>query len=200
MPALKTDRTRRALLAAVAAAPLFLCGRALSAVWGIDALMAELARTPASEVSFRETKYLAALKTPLELQGTLKFQRPDHLERHVSAPFEESFVVDGDRMRLERKATGERHQLSLQSQPVLWAFIESIRATLRGDLATLRKFYRVELAGTQAQWTMTLLPNDVEMGQLVRVIRIGGRQGHVQSIEVQETSGDRSITRIEEKR
>ena len=200
MRALKIDRTRRTLLAAVAIAPFFMHGGAVAAAWDINTLMTELARTPASEVSFRETKYLAALKKPLELKGTLNFQRPDRLERHVSAPFDESFVVDGDWMTLERKATGERHQLSLQSQPVLWAFIESIRATLRGDLATLQKFYRVELAGTRAQWTMTLLPSDVEMGQLVRVIRIGGVQGRVQSIEVQETSGDRSITRIEEKR
>lgn len=199
MRALKTSRTRRSLVVAGAIAPLLMCGGVFAAVWDVDALMAELARTPASEVSFRETKYLAALKKPLELQGTLRFQRPDHLERHVSTPFEESFIVDGDRMTLERKATGERHQFSLQSQPVLWAFIESIRATLRGDLATLREFYRVELAGTRAQWTITLLPSDVEMGQLVRVIRIGGMQGRVQSIEVQETSGDRSITRIEEK-
>ena len=200
MRTMKIDRTRRTLLAAVAIAPFFMCRSAVADAWGIDALMAELARTPASEVTFHETKYLAALKTPLELQGRLIFKRPDHLERHVAAPFEESFIVDGDRMTLERKTTGERHQFSLQSQPVLWAFIESIRATLRGDLATLRKFYRVELSGTRAQWTMILLPNDVDMGQLVRVIRIGGTQGRVQSIEVRETSGDRSITRIEEKR
>ena len=200
MRTLKIDRTRRTLLAAIAIAPLFMYRSAVADAWSIDALMAELARTPASEVAFHETKYLAALKTPLELRGRLVFRRPDHLERHVAAPFEESFIVDGDRMTLERKTTGERHLFSLQSQPVLWAFIESIRATLRGDLATLRKFYRVELSGTRTQWAMTLLPNDVDMGQLVRVIRIGGTQGRVQSIEVQETSGDRSITRIEEKR
>lgn len=171
-----------------------------SAAWNIESLMAALGRTTQSEARFTETKYLAALTIPLELRGTLRFQKPDHLERHVEAPFEERFIVDGDRVTFERKATGERHQLSLQSQPVLWAFIESIRATLRGDLATLQKFYRVELVGEQHSWTMSLLPRDVEMGQFVSVIRISGSDGHLRTIDVREANGNRSITRIEASR
>jgi len=169
---------------------------ASAAEWNIEALMQELARTPKPEVSFVETKHLAALKAPLEVRGTLLFRRPDHLERHVTAPVEESFIVDGDQVTLVRKNSDERYTLSLQSQPVLWAFIESIRATLRGDVEALRKFYRVELSGAQQQWVLTLLPSDLDMAQLVRVIRIGGTGGEVRTIEVQETSGDRSVTRI----
>lgn len=188
---------RRALLRCAAALSLFvLAPAAQGAAWTLDELMTELARTQATEVRFTETKQLAALRVPLELHGTLLYRRPDHLERHVQAPFEEHFVADGDRVTLERPLTGERHQLSLQSQPVLWAFIESIRATLRGDAAALQRFYRLLLHGERAQWTLTLLPSDPDMAKLVRVIRIGGREGQVRSIEVQETSGDRTVTRI----
>ncbi|HLU76295.1 MAG TPA: LolA-related protein [Burkholderiales bacterium] len=171
-----------------------------SGAWNVESLMDALGRTTQSEARFTETKHLAALTIPLELRGTLRFQAPDHLERLVEAPFEERFIVDGDRVTFERKVTGERHQLSLQSQPVLWAFIESIRATLRGDLATLQKFYRVELDGAQHSWTMSLLPREVEMGQFVSVIRISGSDGNLHTIDVQEANGNRSITRIEASR
>ncbi len=184
--------SRAAMLAA-----LLLWGGVAHAAWDLQTLMTELARTTTSEVRFQETKHLAALKAPLELRGILRYRRPDHLERHVQAPFEESFLVDGDAVTLTRKGGAERHRIALQSQPVLWAFIESIRATLRGDLAALQQFYRVELHGTREQWELTLLPRDLDMAQLVRVIRIGGRGGTVRTIEVEETGGDRSITRID---
>lgn len=167
------------------------------AAWDVQTLMGELARTATSEVRFQETKHLAALKAPLELHGILRYRRPDYLEREVQAPFEERFVVEGDTVTLTRKGGAEQHRIALQSQPVLWAFIESIRATLRGDLAALQQFYRVDLHGQREQWQLTLLPRDLDMAQLVRVIRIGGRGGTVRTIEVEETGGDRSITRID---
>lgn len=168
-----------------------------AADWNLQSLMSQLAVTESSSVRFTETKHLAVLKAPLELRGTLRFRRPDYLERRVEAPFEERFVVEGDRVTLERKVTGERHQLSLRSQPALWAFIESIRATLRGDLATLERFYRVDLHGEPNSWTINLLPRDVEMGKLVSVIRMSGTGGELRTIEVLEASGDRSVTHIE---
>lgn len=189
--------SHRLAVLVVAALALFLWSGFARAAWDVQTLMAELARTTTSEVRFQETKHLAALRTPLELRGVLRYRRPDYLERRVQAPFEESFVVEGDTVTLTRKGGAEQHRIALQSQPVLWAFIESIRATLRGDLAALQQFYRVELHGRREQWELTLLPSDLDMAQLVRVIRIGGRGGMVRSIEVEETGGDRSITRID---
>jgi hypothetical protein len=88
--------------------------------------------------------------------------------------------------------------VSIASQPALGAFLESIRATLRGDLAALRRHYRVELEGAPAGWTLVLLPSDPGMAELVTVIRIGGVGGQLTGMEVLETGGDRVVTRFGE--
>ena len=102
--------------------------------WGLDSLMRELASVQHSKARFVERKYLKMLDRPLELSGTLEYRAPDHLERRTLTPKPESFVVDGDRLRLEN-ARGRKRTFALQDNPVLWAFVESIRASLKGDLA-----------------------------------------------------------------
>jgi len=154
--------------------------------------MAELGRNAAGEVEFRETKTLAALRAPLVQTGTLSFRAPAFLEKHVKTPVDERYTVDGDRLTVVRRS-GRPITLSLASQPVLWAFIESIRGTLRGDAAALRRFYRLELEGDASRWSLTLLPSQVEMVEHVRFIRINGSHGKPSTIEVQEPNGDRSL-------
>lgn len=163
----------------------------------VDELMRSLAASGESTATFTETRYSSALKTPLVTTGELRFTRPARLERRVRTPVDERYVVDGDSVTIERKG-GVPRTVSLAAQPALGAFLESIRATLRGDLATLRRFYRVELEGEPAAWTLTLLPSDPGMAELVSVIRIAGARGRMTGMEVVETGGDRVVTRFGE--
>jgi hypothetical protein len=163
----------------------------------VDELMRSLAAAGESTATFTETRHSSALKTPLVTTGELRFIRPARLERLVRTPVDERYVVEGDRVTIERKG-GAPRTVSLASQPALGAFLESIRATLRGDLATLRRFYRVELEGEPAGWTLVLLPSDPGMAELVTVIRIAGSGGRLTGMEVLETGGDRVVTRFGE--
>jgi outer membrane lipoprotein-sorting protein len=180
-----------ALAAAVLAASL----AHAQAAFTLDALMRELAAKPATVVGFTETRHSTALKTPLVTTGELAFERPSRLERRIAAPIEERYIVDGDRVTIERKGSPPR-TLALASQPALAAFLESVRATLRGDLETLRRLYRVELAGDARDWSLVLLPADPELAALIVSIRIAGGAGKLASMEVVEASGDRVVTRF----
>jgi outer membrane lipoprotein-sorting protein len=160
-----------------------------------EALMRELAAQPAAAVAFTETRHSAALKSPLVTAGELAFERPSRLVRRVTAPVAERYVVDGDQVTIERAGAPPR-TLALASQPALAGFLESIRATLRGDLATLRRLYRVELAGDARDWSLVLLPADAELAALITSIRIGGSGARITGMEVLEASGDRVVTRF----
>lgn len=166
--------------------------RAADPAWTIDRLMAALRRTTSDKVDFRETKTLAALKSPLVQTGTLVFRQPAFLEKHVKTPFDERYTVEGDQLTMVRRS-GRPITLSLASQPVLWAFIESIRGTLSGDAAALERFYKLELEGDASRWSLTLLPSQIEMVDYVRFIRITGSQGKPSTIEILEPNGDRSL-------
>jgi len=197
-----SSRTLLGLLAALALVPALprfcIAEEARTAQpWGLEALMAELGRVQHSKARFVERKYLKLLTKPLELTGTLEYRAPDRLERHTLTPKPESFVVEGDRVVLEN-AQGRRRTLQLQDNTVLWAFVESIRSTLKGDAGTLNRFYAVVLDGDLEQWRLSLTPKESRMRSFISQIQIGGSGSKVESVEIQETQGDRSVMTVHE--
>jgi outer membrane lipoprotein-sorting protein len=169
-----------------------------AAQWGIEPLMQQLSEVAHSQARFVERKYLKVLTAPLELSGTLTYTRPGRLEKRTLKPKPETLTVTGDQLTLENPARNERRVLKLQDYPVLWGFVESIRSTLGGDIKALERFYRVELEGGPAKWQLYLVPSDRKMNEVISLIRIDGRQARIDTIEVQEARGDRSVMKIVE--
>jgi outer membrane lipoprotein-sorting protein len=169
-----------------------------AAKWGIDSLMQQLSGVKQSKARFVERKYLKVLKAPLELSGTLAYTKPGRLEKRTLKPKPETLTVEDDQLTLENPARNERRVLKLQDYPVLWGFVESIRATLGGDIKALERFYRVELEGGPAKWQLFLTPRDRKMNEVISLIHIDGSQARIDTIEVQEARGDRSVMRIYE--
>ncbi len=178
-------------------APLCALGaRAADPPLALEPLMAALAKNGPGTVRFAETKTSAFLKTPIESSGTLTYAAPARLEKHTLAPRDERFVVDGDTVLIENAARKTRLELRLGDYPAIRAFVESIRGTLAGDLASLRRYYRVELEGAWSDWRLHLLPSDQQMAELVQKVVIGGAGGEVRRIEILEASGDRTVMTI----
>lgn len=175
---------------------LVMAGPAAGADWGVEQLMRELAQVKSSRARFTESKHLAILSAPLESSGTLIYTAPGRLEKHTLTPRQESLVLEQDRLILENKARNQRRTFALQDYPVIWAFVESIRSTLAGDLATLNRFYQVALDGSERQWRLTLKPSEPGMQNVVSEIRIGGSRNRIGTIEIIETQGDRSVMTI----
>lgn len=193
-------RRRRAVLALLAAglcAPGAIAAQANEPdAWDVKRLMRELGQVKSAKARFVERKHLAILSAPLEATGTLLYTAPGRLEKHTLTPRQESLLLEGDRLTLENKERNQRRTFALQDQPVIWAFVESIRSTLAGDLATLSRFYQVSLDGGANEWRLTLKPVEPGMQGVVSEIRIGGSRNWVNSIEIIETQGDRSVMTI----
>lgn len=189
-------RRRAALSGAAAAVALLIPLGAIAAelAFGLERLMGALARREASAVRFEETRHSDALRAPLVATGELRYRRPAHLERRVQTPSAERYTIDGDEVAIERGGTART--LRLDGLPVLRVFVESIRATLAGDLAALERHYAVVLSGTRERWTLALLPSDPEVAQFVTSVTIAGRDDRIERMEVLEASGDRVVTRF----
>ena len=158
----------------------------------LEGLMKSLSEVKQAQVEFNEVKKLAVLTAPLRTSGKLVYRAPAFLEKETLQPYREVLRIDGNNIIRETQR-GQKQSFSLQAYPAVWAFVESFRATLAGDLKTLEKFYKVRLDGNQKQWQLLLLPKDPDMGELVHAIRIHGRGHQITSIETQEASGDSSI-------
>jgi len=166
--------------------------------WGVEALMQKLAQVDHSQARFVERKYLKVLKAPLEQSGTLSYTRPDRLEKRTLKPHLEILSVAGEKLVLENPSRKVRRELKLRDYPALWGFVESIRSTLGGDIKSLERFYRLELEGKPSDWRLFLVPLDRKMNEVISLVRIDGSDARINTIEVQETGGDRSVMKIYE--
>lgn len=169
-----------------------------AADWGVAQLMQSLGQVKTTKGKFVERKYLAILSAPLEFSGTLVYTAPGRLEKHTLVPKPESLVLEQDQLTMENKARNQRRTLVLQDYPVIWAFVESIRSTLAGDLQTLNRFYRISLEGSGDRWRLLLAPSEPKMQVVVSEIRISGSKNRIRTIEIIEAEGDRSVMTIAE--
>jgi Outer membrane lipoprotein carrier protein LolA-like len=183
-------------LAALTAAAAFGVPSAAGADLGVEELMRSLAQVRSRTASFVERKHVAILNAPLESSGTLVYTAPGRLEKHTIAPRAESLVLEGDRLTLEDKGRDRKRTFALPEQPVIQAFVEGVRSTLAGDLATLSRFYQVALEGNERRWRLLLRPREQRMQDFVSEIRISGSLDRIRTIEIVEAGGDRSVMTI----
>jgi outer membrane lipoprotein-sorting protein len=169
---------------------------AIAADLALPELMRELAQVPAAQARFTEIKHMSVLQNPLTLSGRLAYVRPDRIERHVLAPYEEKTVVSGDRVTIENRSRNTSKTFSLESAPGAYALTESLRATLAGDLAALERHYSVDLKGNRDDWTLTLTPREAALSSLVQSVLIAGAQARILRFDVREANGDHSAMTI----
>jgi outer membrane lipoprotein-sorting protein len=169
--------------------------RAAAADWGVEQLMQALGEVKSSQAAFVELKHIAILTTPLQSRGRLVYEAPDRLEKHTRTPQRETLLLVRDQLTIESPGRKSR-TVVLADYPVVWAFVESIRSTLAGDLATLARFYEVKLDGEERRWRLLLRPRDPQMRELVSEIRMSGSRNWIETIETVETNGDRSVMTI----
>ena len=158
--------------------------------------MHDLAQVKQAKATFVERKFLSILKTPLVYTGTLAYSAPGHLEKSTLLPKPESLVLDQNILVVQSGESHQKRTLSLPDYPVVWAFVESFRSTLAGDIATLNHFYSVRLEGQPGQWLLILRPVDARMKNLVSEIRISGSMEQIGTIEIRESGGDHSVMSI----
>ncbi|MDQ6735653.1 MAG: outer membrane lipoprotein carrier protein LolA [Nitrospirota bacterium] len=164
-----------------------------SNAWNVERLLDNLAKHRQAEARFEETAFSTLLTEPLKTQGILRFTPPATLEKHVTAPQDERYLIEGDKVVFESKRKGTNRTLSLQDYPVLWAFVEAFRSTLTNDVVTLKRLYSATLQGDPRRWVLILRPLDQAVQELVESIRFSGEEEQVSRIEILAPDGDRSV-------
>ncbi|NMF88032.1 outer membrane lipoprotein carrier protein LolA [Aromatoleum petrolei] len=186
----------RLLVAALLAAASLLHGPQAGAAesWTVAQLMQALGKHRSGQATFQERKYLAVLDQPVESSGELRFQAPDRLEKITLKPRPEALVLEGNNLSVTRGK--KQFNVRLSDYGEVAGFIDSIRATLAGDRDTLERTYALHLAGNAERWTLTLLPRDTRMAEVVTRINISGSRGLLREIEILQADGDRSVMEI----
>lgn len=169
---------------------------ASASAWGIEQLMQGMAEVKSARRKFSERKYMSVLTAPLESSGTLVYEAPGRLEKRTLVPKEESMVLNQGLLVIESKARHMKRTMMVNQYPAMGAFVESIRATLAGDLKTLNQYFQLKLEGNATHWHLQLTPNDQATREVVREISMDGRGKFIDSVEILEAGGDRSVMTV----
>jgi hypothetical protein len=185
--------TRRALLALPALLWLPSAVRATPA--DLAALFKLIGGKPERRAQFVERRHSALTRTPLESRGRLLFRAPDRLEKLTLSPVRETVRIEGGSVTIEGlpvRGVPDRRSLQLADIPLLAALVESLRATLAGDLPRLQRHYSPSLSAAADGWTLTLTPIDPVLREAVTRVLLRGRADMVSLVEIIEAGGDRT--------
>jgi hypothetical protein len=160
----------------------------------LERVMTGLAMRQHGHVTYTEQQFLAVLERPLKSSGELLYDAPDRLEKRTLKPKPESLVLERGVVTVQR---GRRKTvLDLREYPQITPFVESIRATLAGDAAALRRVFAVDFTGTFADWQLSLVPLDAKLAATVRQVLLQGSGDEIRVIETRAADGDRSVLTI----
>ncbi len=187
-----TPKPRLALLLVLAALTL-IPRMALGGNWDLAKLAEELSAAGPGTYRFLEERHLQVLTEPVRLEGRLSYEAGGRLIREVTRPRRERAVIEGNLLSIEANKVDPPVRILLSGQPVLSALVVALRATLQGDLALLQETYESELSGGSAAWSLRLEPKDADLRATVSALHLRGVESRIASIEVLETSGDRTV-------
>jgi hypothetical protein len=159
-------------------------------------LMQQFAARAHSRATFVERKTLAVLKRPVESSGELIYVAPDHLEKLTLLPKPETLQLDKGMLSVQRGK--RRYNLAMRDYPDVAAFVDTIRATLAGDLPALERSFTLEFRKASGNWVLVLQPREPRLARLITRIRITGKEAGLNEVTIESADGDRSVMIIHE--
>lgn len=159
-------------------------------------LMKSLAQRKHGEVPFVEEDDFAILDRPVKSSGVLVYDAPDRLEKKTLKPKQQSLILQGDDLTVQRGHRKYRMQLS--SYPQVAPLVDAIRDTLAGDEAGLEGVFKVGFTGTAGHWKLELVPLEKDVARRVRRVQIAGARDEIRSVEILQVNGDRSLMTLGE--
>jgi len=175
---------------------------AADGAWDLPALMKELGGIRLIDAAFTEQKQAEFLSGgEFAVSGEMHFKAPHTLRRIVTKPYRESIIIDESTViikRLDDKNETDRVRfIEIDSHPSIRLFIDSMRATMAGDLATVLEIYEVELSGDRQEWSLRLVPRRKELKKFIRAVQVTGSANRINTLLVHEDDDTRSLITLD---
>jgi hypothetical protein len=159
----------------------------------LNDVMSKLASVKIAKAEFTETRYLKLLVAPIQSTGVLTYTAPDKFEKLTLKPVEEKMTIAKHLVTLEEPAKGRKNTITPNSFPALSALIDALRGALSGNANLLSETFKVKIDGAASQWKLTLIPKEAIQYGYIHKITVSGKQDTIDSMEVLQADGDRSV-------
>jgi Outer membrane lipoprotein carrier protein LolA-like len=157
-----------------------------------EALIQRLAKPAPASIAFQEVRFSALLSRPLIVAGELGYSGPASLDRRVTTPYQETTMIRGASVRVEREGEPTR-SFALKRAPELSGLLTGFSALLTGDVAALERSFSIEMSGDAASWQLQLTPKDATARRRLRQILIDGRRDQPRCFSMLNTDGGASV-------
>lgn len=161
----------------------------------LDSLLSAFAKMEGLEAGFVEEKRLQLLQAPLVSRGRLYFSPPGYLLRKIETPQRSSVLITPKSLIVDDGMS--RQVIDLRARRDVRSFVASFVSLLAGDREALSSAYRIRVVDTAAgRWRMELTPKAAPLSDIIREVRVSGAGLSVAEIQVFDTNGDETNTRM----
>ncbi len=157
-------------------------------------LLHMFAQQQQSTVDFNEEKYTFYLDEPIKSSGYLQFIAPNKLSKFILKPEKISQRVSSDILEINNADITQT--INLNDHPEFSIILRAIISLLSGDLATLKKDFKIIFKNKSSKWTLILSPHDSYVSDYVETIKMSGNKNKLTKIVVIEPNNDHSITHL----
>ena len=156
-------------------------------------LDSKLASVQTLKVNFVEEKEMSILEQKLVLKGRITLQKPDKIAWRVQSPIRYAMVIDRATLRQWSDDTQAVQQFSLTGNPIFATAIKQIQSWFSGNYLVLTSDFDVVLAA-KSPLVLQFTPHadSPARDMIVRIVmRFGSDERFLDSLEVDETGGDK---------
>lgn len=157
-------------------------------------LQAQLQAHQTVQGQFEQSRFIRSLPQPMRTTGQFVLQRGQGLLWQVQKPFEVKLRVCGKGIA---QWDGKNRRWQGSSSHAQTAQVKLFMALLAGDTAVLDKQFSLQLSGNAQNWSLKLQPKTAVMKQIFQDIEVKGSKGLLQTVELREKQGERTLMRFQ---
>lgn len=159
----------------------------------LDGILRRLAEPAVIRAQFVQERTVPEMARPTVSRGRLTVSREAGVLWRVDSPVQLSLAFTPSQI-IETGPDGVR-RLRSQGRGIETQIGRVMRGILGADAASLRQGFEASAQGSAERWQIRLQPRPREMARVLREIRLAGGR-HLESIEIEETSGNQTAIRM----
>jgi len=148
------------------------------------------------QCDFIQTKRMKLLRGEMESRGVMYFKKPDCLRWQYTAPYDYSFILNGDKVSLV--SAKSKQKIDVQRNKILRQITTIILGCITAGGLNSPSDFRVELYKTPTAYSAKLYPKKKELKQIYDVIEItfNDALSMVSRVVMTEKSGDVTTVKL----
>lgn len=181
-------------------APLLLCLAITASAQNSEAIIGEINRAAAAmqslECDFTQTKYISLMNDKMVSVGRMVYRQSDRLRWEYSSPYSYIFILNGSSVTL--KSGAKTDVIDIRTNRIFSEIARIMMNSVTGKCLTDSTEFKVSISADSREYVARLTPQKKEIKQMFSsiVLHFDRTAEVVQTIELHEKSGDRTIIEL----